>query len=185
MYTFSLVFSGYFVIAYMCRLWNLFCFRRGWSRAELAMSLSSEESRFISWTSFFSFWPHISLVPEETGLPVWHLLAFLIDYHLVDLPKRVSPGIKAADAAPRTVLNTFLGRGIASSWTTFCEPLPILDFCLWWRYAFAALALSLPSLAATSEGPRAVLFHLWTVCGLLWKGQWMVTKKHKPSGNRI
>lgn len=34
-------------------------------------------------------------------------------YCLVDLLKRVSPGLKAANAAPRTVLNTFLGRGIA------------------------------------------------------------------------
>lgn len=98
-------------------------------------------------------------------------------YHCVDLPKRVSPGIKAV---PRTVLNTSLGRGIASSQQIFYEPFLVLDFCLWGTYAFSALALPLPSLAATSEGPRAVLFHLWTACGLLWKGQWMVTKK-KPS----
>lgn len=104
-------------------------------------------------------------------------------YHRVDLPKRVSPGLKVV---PRTVLNTFLGRGIASSQQIFYEPFPVLDFCLWGTYTFSALALPLPSLAATSEGPRAALFHLWTACGLLWEGQWMVTKKKtKPSGNRI
>lgn len=51
-------------------------------------------------------------------------------YHLVHLPMPVSLGIKAAGAASRIILNTFLGRRIASSLRTSCELLPILDFLL-------------------------------------------------------
>lgn len=141
----------------MCRLWNLYCFRRGWSRAELTMSLSSEESRFLSWKSFFQPLTSYKSGTRRSRAPCI-ASSGISDrlYHHVDLPKRVSPGIKAV---PRTVLNTFLGRSIPSSQQIFYEPLPILDFCLWGTYAFSALALPLPSLAATSEGPRAVLFH--------------------------
>lgn len=180
MYPFSLVFSGYFVIPCMYRLWNLICCRRGW--IDHVPAIRREQVYFLN----KCFQPLTSCKSGTRRNRAPCMVSSGISnrlYHLFDLPKSVSPGIKAADAAPRTVLNTFLGKGIASSQRTSCEP--ILDFCLWWMYAFSAWALSLPSFAATGEGPRAVLSHLWTVCGLLWKGQWMVTRKNKPSSNEI
>lgn len=175
MYHLSLVFSGYFVIPCTYRLSDVSYSRRSWRRTELSMTLLTETVRLFVcfFLQYFSALKHQEVWFYKNRAPcmafsgisdrLYHVLAFL---------KRVIPCIKVFDTVPRVVYQTFFCKGIASSLKTFCEPWCTLDFCLWWMpafLAFLALALFLPSFAATKQGLKAALSDLSTVCRLLWK----------------